>query len=180
MKKRLFLTEEESNRILDLHKKAILNEEDRYYQSPDGSVGVLTNMVSVPPAGSTFISKDAYDVAVKNKNFITTQTTTVAPTVTNPPQNESDGLKLQKLLNSKFQAGLKEDGKVGPLTTKAALNAITGVQPSTTQTTTVAGSTTQTTTVAGSTTQTTTVAGPTTQTTTAKVSAQMDKSFEDL
>ena len=90
----------------------------------------------------------------------TTTTTVVGQTTTvKAGGRKSTGLEVQKLLNTKFSAGLKEDGRVGPLTLGAMMNALEGSTggSTTTPTTTVAGSTTPTTTVAGSTTPTTTV-----------------------
>jgi hypothetical protein len=85
----------------------------------------------------------------------TTTTTTVAgASTTTKTTRRATGLEVQKLLNTKFSLGLKEDGRVGPLTLGAIMSALEGGSSSsastTTPTTTVAGgATTTTTTVAG-------------------------------
>ena len=149
MKKTLFLTENESKRILDLHKNAILNEQT-YYIGADGKPGIAP-IPQVPPTGAKTVTKQEYDAAMKgtvapNPAVLNvTQNTPLQPqtpagtqtptnTQTPPPAKENNQLALQKLLNTKFQAGLKEDGKVGPLTIAAALKALGGNVSSGTQT----------------------------------------------
>jgi hypothetical protein len=96
----------------------------------------------------------------------TTTTTTVAgSSTTTKTTRRATGLEVQKLLNTKYNLGLKEDGVIGPLTRGAIMTALEGGSAtsssgsaSTTASTTVAGSTTASTTVAGATTQTSTAA----------------------
>jgi hypothetical protein len=94
-----------------------------------------------------------------------TTTTTVAgaASTTTKTTRRATGLDVQKLLNTKFSSGLKEDGRVGPLTLGAIMNALEGSTGGSTGSSTE-GSTTTTTTIAGQTTTTTTVAGGATNT----------------
>jgi hypothetical protein len=94
-----------------------------------------------------------------------TSTPTAAASTTTKTTRKATGLEVQKLLNTKYNLGLKEDGVIGPLTRGAIMTALEGGSvasssgsASTTASTTVAGSTTSTTTVAGTTTQTSTAA----------------------
>ena len=88
----------------------------------------------------------------------TTIATTVSPSATTvKTTRKGTGLEVQKLLNTKYNSGLKEDGKVGPLTLGAIMTALegsastsTGASVSATTTAASGGSTTTTTTVSGS------------------------------
>ena len=70
-----------------------------------------------------------------------TSGSTSASTVTNKTTRKSTGLEVQKLLNTKFSAGLKEDGKVGPLTLGATMNALEGLSGGSTSGTATSGTT---------------------------------------
>jgi hypothetical protein len=99
---------------------------------------------------------DEYGIAT---DATTTTTTVAGASTTTKTTRKSTGLEVQKLLNTKFSAGLKEDGVLGPLSRGAIMTALEGGSTSsgsTTATTTVAGG------VGGATTTTTTVAGGTT------------------
>jgi hypothetical protein len=90
----------------------------------------------------------------------TTIATTVSPSATTvKTTRKGTGMEVQKLLNSKFGAGLKEDGKVGPLTLGAMMNALEGSSGSASTSTGASVSATTTIASGGSTTTTTTVAG---------------------
>ena len=104
---------------------------------------------------------DLYEVdEIGTATDATTTTTTVVGSTTTKTTRKATGLEVQKLLNTKFSSGLKEDGVLGPLSRGAIMVALEGGTSggSTTATTTIAGSTTATTTIAGSTTATTTIA----------------------
>jgi hypothetical protein len=92
-------------------------------------------------------------------------TSTAAASTTTKTTRKATGLEVQKLLNTKYNLGLKEDGVIGPLTRGAIMTALEG--GSVASSSSGSASTTASTTVAGSTTATTTVAGATTQTSTA-------------
>ena len=100
---------------------------------------------------------DLYEVdEIGTPTDATTTTTTVVGSTTTKTTRRATGLEVQKLLNTKYSAGLKEDGKIGPLTLGSMMTALEGG--------TSGGSTTATTTIAGSTTATTTIAGGSTTT----------------
>lgn len=83
----------------------------------------------------------------------TTSATTASSSTTTKTTRKATGLEVQKLLNTKYSLGLKEDGVIGPLTRGAIMTALEGGtassagSSSTTSSTTVAGSTTSTTTL---------------------------------
>jgi hypothetical protein len=87
----------------------------------------------------------------------TTIVTTVASSTTVKTTRKATALEVQKLLNTKYSAGLKEDGKIGPLTLGSMMNALegssgtsTGASVTSSSTTVASGTpTTTTTTVAG-------------------------------
>jgi hypothetical protein len=97
-------------------------------------------------------------------------TASITPSTTTKTTRKATGLEVQKLLNTKFSTGLKEDGRVGPLTLGAIMNALEGSSGSSAGTSTGVSTTPTTTVAGGSVTSTTTVAGSTTQTPTAAAS----------
>ena len=109
---------------------------------------------------------DLYEVdEIGTATDATTTTTTVVGSTTTKTTRRATGLEVQKLLNTKYSAGLKEDGKIGPLTLGSMMTALEGGTSggSTTATTTIAGGSTSTTTTiaGGSTGITTTIASST-------------------
>lgn len=108
---------------------------------------------------------DLYEVdEIGTATDTTTTTTTVVGSTTTKTTRRATGLEVQKLLNTKYSAGLKEDGKIGPLTLGSMMTALEGSSGgSTTLTTTIAGGSTGTTTTiaGGSTGITTTIASST-------------------
>ena len=171
MKKRLNINENESKRILDLHKNAIIQEQittpDKRMAIDNTYVNQMIKPFNPKPTNYGFqtdpySSQNTYNMAGFNQtpggfqqtfidglnkvsqNITTTTTTAKVVTTTTTVKKvitNTDAVNLQKELNSKFQAGLKEDGKVGPLTIAATLKALGGdsaVTQTTTQTTTLA------------------------------------------
>jgi hypothetical protein len=147
MKNRNILNEISEMKYLFDYKRGRVISEQESADVTDFVVGGTQN-VSVGPTTT---------LAPASSSSTASSSTTVKTT------RKSTGLEVQKLLNTKYSAGLKEDGVLGPLSRGAIMNALEGSSgsssSSTTASTTVAGSTTATTTVAGSTTATTTVAG---------------------
>lgn len=101
-----------------------------------------------------FVTGGAQTVSVGDPT--TTTTTIVSSATTSKTTRKATGLEVQKLLNTKYSAGLKEDGKIGPLTLGSVMNALEGSSGTSTgasvsATTTIASGTptTTTTTVAG-------------------------------
>ena len=105
-------------------------------------------------------SNDVSDFVVGGTQSVSVgPTTTVAPVssaTTVKTTRKATALEVQKLLNTKYSAGLKEDGKIGPLTLGSMMNALegsagtsTGASVSATTTITSGTPTTTTTTVAG-------------------------------
>lgn len=105
-------------------------------------------------------SNDVTDFVVGGTQSVSVgPTTTVAPVssaTTVKTTRKATALEVQKLLNTKYSAGLKEDGKIGPLTLGSMMNALEGSSGTSTgasvsATTTIASGTptTTTTTVAG-------------------------------
>ena len=73
MKKLYFLNEEESNRILNLHKDAtkrqylnVLTEQEQFYKGSDGKVGKLVGPYNLPQ-GATRITQQEYDTQIKTQ-----------------------------------------------------------------------------------------------------------------
>ena len=128
MKNKLFLTESEKNRILGLHKVAIrkefLIEQTQYIKDAAGKVSVLQGPQRVPQ-GSTPITQQEYETALKTQNLPanqpvaapttatpTTPTTTVAPTSKQNDEVLLQGTDLDydyKKVGDKYYFKLKEN-----------------------------------------------------------------------
>lgn len=123
MKSKFILTESERNRILGLHKSAIkkefLIEQTQYIKDAAGKVSILQGP-QVVPQGSTAITQQEYETALKTQNppanqpaaAPTTPTTTVAPT--SNPNNEvllqgTDKDYDYKKVGDKYYFKLKEN-----------------------------------------------------------------------
>jgi len=163
--KKIYLNEELNSMkyLFDYKRGRVISEQVTYYKGADGKVGVFNGPYALPQ-GAVAITQQEYNTASSVQSTpqpsqqtapqasVTTPQTTQQPTTPQQPGSGSDALELQKLLNSKFQAGLKEDSKIGQLTVAAALKALGGVpkgktNSSTTTTTTAkptGSSTTQT------------------------------------
>ena len=105
MGKRLIITEDERNEILNLHKSHI-------FEAPSDTVlgNQGTPVVGATPAGPTIAN--------------TMNQPQVGGTVVK--DMTSKVFALQNSLNAKFKSGLKSDGKWGPKTATAVLNALKG------------------------------------------------------
>jgi len=105
MGKRLIITEDERNEILNLHKSHI-------FEAPSDAVlgNQGTPVVGANPAGPT-IASTVNQPESSLQSLGNTSTKIVA---------------LQTALNNKFKSGLKPDGKWGPKTATAVLNALKG------------------------------------------------------
>jgi hypothetical protein len=105
MGKRLIITEDERHEILNLHKSHI-------FEAPSDAVlgNQGTPVVGATPAGPTIANTMSQPQAGG----------TVAKDMT------SKVFALQNSLNAKFKSGLKSDGKWGPKTATAVLNALKG------------------------------------------------------
>ena len=129
MEKKLIITEDEKNEILNLHRKFISEQVTR---QPE--IGSLKTKPAQTIATNT--------PEAKLQQSTTTQTTTQAPVTSAPIQAGVKNPKveaLQNKLNEKFKSGLVPDGKWGPKTAAAVQKALGEV---TTQTTTQAPTTT--------------------------------------
>lgn len=102
MGKKLIITEEERNEILNLHNS-------RIFEGPEDALGNQgTPVVGATPAGPTI-------AGTMNQPSVPTQ---------QPTQQLTKIQQLQNKLNEKFKSGLKADGKWGPKTATAVLNAL--------------------------------------------------------
>jgi hypothetical protein len=143
MKNLFDIREEEKNRILNLHESATKRQyiTEAFENFPcvakhpnaksitlnDGSMAYDIN-------GVTYYGNGRKSSANGNVSFTCNDAEFKTQSNTQTPAKANNGVELQKLLNSKFQAGLKEDGKVGPLTIAAALKALGGGESTGTQT----------------------------------------------
>ncbi len=142
MKNLFNIREEEKNRILNLHESATKRQyiTEAFENFPcvakhpnaksitlnDGSSAYEINGVTYYGNGRKSSPNGNVSFTCNDPEFKQSNTQT--------PAKANNGIELQKLLNSKFQSGLKEDGKVGPLTIAAAIKALGGNVPTGTQT----------------------------------------------
>lgn len=111
MGKKLIITEEERNEILNLHNSMI-------FEGPEDALGNQgTPVVGATPSGPTI-------AGTMNQPSVPTQ---------QPTQQPTKITQLQNKLNEKFKSGLKADGKWGPKTATAVLTALKGLSSSTPQ-----------------------------------------------
>jgi len=188
MKNKIFLTEEESDRILNLHKKA--TKESRINEQVSPMVADNTR-VQLPP----LVSNPLLDNTPKYQSFgdaykqfqeptVTTSTNTAAPVVQKPVQSVNKPLvtKIQQVLKDKGisigNTGPKKDGVDGVMG-KLTLNAIIGLLGGGTTATTGTAGTTPTGTAATTPTGTAATTAPTAGTTTPTGTATKDVNPED-
>jgi hypothetical protein len=112
MGKRLIITEEEKNEILNLHKSHI-------FEAPGDAVlgNQETPVVGATPSGPTIA--DTMD-----KPSVPTQQPTQKPLNQSTPGKNTKVESLQNTLNEKFKSGLGADGKWGIKTATAVLNSL--------------------------------------------------------
>lgn len=108
MGQRLIIAEEEKNRILNLHGTS--NNRNYLFEDPNDVLGNQeTPVVGATPSGPTLAS---------------TMSQPELPAENKPADKSSKVLGIQNNLNSKLNSGLKTDGKWGPKTATAVLNAL--------------------------------------------------------
>jgi hypothetical protein len=112
MGKRLIITEEERNEILNLHKSHI-------FEAPGDTVlgNQDTPVVGATPSGPTIAD-------TMNKPSVPTQQSTQKPLNQPTPGKNTKVETLQNTLNEKFKSGLGADGKWGIKTATAVLNSL--------------------------------------------------------
>jgi hypothetical protein len=152
MKKLYFLNEEESNRILNLHKDAtkrqylnVLTEQVQFYKGSDGKVGKLLGPYDLPQ-GATKITQQEYDTQIKTQTPVDAEAVVVdkpeeqtpTPVVQKPVQSVNKPLvmDIQKKLREKEHylgnTGDNKDGVdgvMGKLTLNGIISLLGGPEP---------------------------------------------------
>ena len=147
MKKLYFLNEEESNRILNLHKDAtkrqylnVLTEQiEQFYKGSDGKVGKLVGPY-ILPQGATKITQQEYDTQIKIQTPVDAEAVVVdkpeeqkpTPVVQKPVQSVNKPLVMdiqKKLIDKGISLGKTGDNKDGVdgVMGKLTLNGIIGL-----------------------------------------------------
>ena len=121
MKKLYFLNEEESKRILNLHKDAtkrqylnVLTEQEQFYKGSDGKVGKSLGPRDLPQ-GAIKITQQEYDTLIKTQTPVDAEAVVVQkPEVQKPevqkPEVQKPVQSVNKPLVTKIQQTLKDKG----------------------------------------------------------------------